>query len=127
MKYGIINLSVVPIRAQASDKSEMITQGLFGELILVLETHKSWIKVKILDDSYEGWMDCKQFSPLLEKDFILYQKANRYFSGEYITFAFNKSKIPLTLPLGVQLPLYQNNQFQIGEKYQIETEIITGV
>ncbi|APD08224.1 dipeptidyl-peptidase [Flavobacteriaceae bacterium UJ101] len=127
MTHGIINLSVVPIRAEASDKAEMVTQGLFGDLITVLEVQKPWVKVKILDDSYEGWMDYKQFFPLLEEDFVRYQKNKKYFLGEYITFAFNENRVPITLPLGVQLPFYQNNEFQLGEKYQIEADIISDI
>lgn len=127
MTHGIINLSVVPIRAEASDRAEMVTQGLFGDLFVVLEMHKPWVKVKMLDDAYEGWLDHKQFLPLLEEEFIHYQKEQRYFLSEYITFAFDENEIPITLPLSVQLPFYQKNEFQIGKRYQIETEVINGV
>ena len=37
MKYGIIDLSVVPGRADSSDVSEMTTQLLFGDVFSVLE------------------------------------------------------------------------------------------
>ncbi|MFV0531168.1 MAG: NlpC/P60 family protein [Flavobacteriales bacterium] len=127
MTHGIINLSVVPIRSEASDKAEMVTQGLFGELFIILEIHKPWIRVKMFDDSYEGWLDYKQFLPLSEEDFIQYKQSSNYFLKEYITFAFNKNKIPVTLPLGVRLPFYKNNQFQLGEIYQIEAEIISEI
>ncbi len=126
MTHGIVNLSVVPIRAEASDKAEMITQGLFGDLVILLEVQKPWVKVQFLDDSYEGWMDHKQFLPLSEEEFLRYQKAEKHFLSEYITFAFNEAEVPFTLPISVQLPFYQANQFQLGETYQIEAEVITG-
>ncbi len=126
MTHGIVNLSVVPIRAEASDKAEMITQGLFGDLLILLEVQKLWVKVQFLDDSYEGWMDYKQFLPLSEEEFLRYQKVEKHFLSEYITFAFNESEVPLTLPISVQLPFYKANQFQLGETYQIEAEVITG-
>ncbi len=34
MKYGISELSIVPIRKEPADSSEMINQILFGEPIL---------------------------------------------------------------------------------------------
>lgn len=126
MTHGIVNLSVIPIRAEASDKAEMITQGLFGDLFSILEIQKPWVKIKFLDDSYEGWLDYKQFLPLSEKEFLNYQKAQKHFLSEYITFAFNEEQIPITLPIGVQLPFYQANQFTLGEHYQIEAETTIG-
>ncbi len=58
--YGICAISVVPLRAEASDKSEMISQLLYGESFLVLESTEKWTKIKCLYDEYEAWVDTKQ-------------------------------------------------------------------
>ena len=58
MQYGISELSIIPIRSEASDKSEMISQILFGEHFKVLETRKKWSRIRLAHDSYEGWI-CK--------------------------------------------------------------------
>lgn len=60
IEYGICNLSVVPLRAEASDKSEMISQLLYGETFLVLENAGKWTKIKCIWDDYEAWVDTKQ-------------------------------------------------------------------
>ncbi len=60
IEYGICILSVVPIRAEASDKSEMISQLLYGETFSVLEKQDKWTKIKCTWDEYEGWADTKQ-------------------------------------------------------------------
>lgn len=60
IEYGICSLSVVPLRAEASDKSEMISQLLFGESFSVIEKQDKWIKVKCMWDQYEAWVDAKQ-------------------------------------------------------------------
>jgi cell wall-associated NlpC family hydrolase len=60
IEYGICTLSVVPLRAEASDKSEMISQLLFGECFSVLEKQEKWIKIRGTWDEYEGWIDPKQ-------------------------------------------------------------------
>ena len=35
--FGICNLSIVPVRAAASDESEIVTQLLFGDFVKILE------------------------------------------------------------------------------------------
>lgn len=69
MKYGICHLSVVPCRAEASDKSEQVTQLLFGELIKVYEKRLSWYRIKHLNDGYECWIDEKQFIFIQQREF----------------------------------------------------------
>ena len=37
MSIGICNLSIVPVRISDSDKSEMITQLVYGDLFTIIE------------------------------------------------------------------------------------------
>ena len=37
MQFGICKLSIVPVRILNSDKSEMVTQLIYGEIFLILE------------------------------------------------------------------------------------------
>ena len=62
-------VSVAPIRKEASDASEMVSQLLFGEPIEVVEHGHPWIKIRTVLDGYEGYMDIKQVLPLTEKEF----------------------------------------------------------
>ena len=61
MDYGICNLSIVPVRAEASDSSEMVTQVLYGEHFKILEMRKKWSYIRTAFDKYEGWIDNKQY------------------------------------------------------------------
>lgn len=61
MQYGISFLSVVPLRAEASDRSEQISQVLYGTHFKVLEQRKKWSRIRLGIDKYEGWIDNKQF------------------------------------------------------------------
>ena len=63
-KIGICLLSIVPIRASNSDKSEMITQLLYGDLIEIIEIKDSWAKVKTIYDEYSGFIDIKQYKEI---------------------------------------------------------------
>ena len=48
------------MRAEPSDKSELISQILFGETFSIVESHEKWSKVKNTIDGYEGFIDNKQ-------------------------------------------------------------------
>jgi hypothetical protein len=59
-KYGICTLSVIPIRADASDRSEMTNQLLFGETFEVVDVIGEWLLIRGDSDGYEGFADKKQ-------------------------------------------------------------------
>ena len=48
MKFGISTISIVPVRSEPNDRSEMTTQLLFGEHYKVLESQKNGVKFKLL-------------------------------------------------------------------------------
>ena len=62
-------VSNAPIRKEASDASEMVSQLLFGEPIEVVDHGQPWIKIRTVLDGYEGYMDIKQVLPLTDKEF----------------------------------------------------------
>ncbi len=113
-KVGRINLSVVPGRAEPSDKAELTTELLFGEKYEVLEEQGKWILIKCLHDSYECWIDKKQHS-IDEGNFsgsirtpYLYNIARSESGVEYV-LAF-ASEIPNTWQCSSLLPLENQNQ-----------------
>jgi len=62
-------LSVIPLRAEQKDQSEIVSQLLFGEVATVLERDEQWIKIAVHHDSYEGWVDRKQVVEIEEGTF----------------------------------------------------------
>jgi hypothetical protein len=69
MKFGISNLSIVPLRAEPNEKSEMCTHVLFGEHYLLLEENVKWCKVRLAFDQYEGWIDKKMITEISAEEF----------------------------------------------------------
>lgn len=69
MTHGCCHLSLVPVRESLSDKSEMVTQLLFGEVFEILEIKPKWLRIKIAYDNYEGWIDSKQYVGISVDDF----------------------------------------------------------
>ena len=61
MSYGIADLSIVPMRSEKSERSEMVSQILFGEVFEILEVDEKWVYVRMLHDRYEGWIDRKMY------------------------------------------------------------------
>jgi hypothetical protein len=66
MQKGICNLSVVPVRRIPSDKSEMVSQLLYGEIFTITDTLEGWLLINNDFDNYEGWIDKKQIRILSE-------------------------------------------------------------
>ena len=69
MKYAVCNLSVIPIRKSASEKSEMISQLLFGEYCRILDEINDWVHIQTSFDGYEGWCSRNQLDKVDEKAF----------------------------------------------------------
>ena len=60
---GYIHLSAVPMRAEASDRSEMVNQLLAGDTVEIVEKQEKWSLVQADYDGYRGWVDNKQYTP----------------------------------------------------------------
>ena len=67
MQYGICNLSIVPLRLESDDTSEMVSQVLYGDTFKILEQRKKWSRIRLAFDKYEGWIDNKQYFEILSK------------------------------------------------------------
>ena len=57
MEKHYCSVSVSPIRAEISEKSEMTSQILYGETCEILETEGLYSKIKMDFDGYEGWIN----------------------------------------------------------------------
>ena len=67
MNYGISGLSLIPVRKEPSERSEMVTQILYGEHFEILEQMVGWSHVKLAFDGYEGWIDEKMVTILNQR------------------------------------------------------------
>jgi hypothetical protein len=125
--YGICNLSIVPIRAEASDRSEMTSQMLFGEHFSIIEKQKKWSKIKLFFDDYEGYIDNNQFEEISEDLFYKLSTKEQIYSGEIIDFITSSTNELITIPLGSRLPFFNENKFSINtKKFEFEGDILTG-
>jgi len=63
---SITYLPLVPVRAFPSERAEMVTQMLFGELCRVMDTHGNWSRVELEADGYSGWVDSRMIDAVAE-------------------------------------------------------------
>ena len=124
--YGICNLSIVPLRAEDSDKSEMISQLLFGEHFTIIDKQKNWSKIKLAFDDYEGFIDNKQYVEIPEETYYNLNNNSAFYSGEIIDFITNTKNELTTIPLGSNLPFYNENKLQINStSYLYEGSVLS--
>lgn len=60
-EYGYCRLSLVPVRGEASERAEMVTQLLFGDLyqVLAYNASREWLHIQLAADGYQGWINHK--------------------------------------------------------------------
>ena len=113
---GICRLSVVPVRAEGSDASEMITQLLFGdhyEVLAVSEGFK-WIKIRICFDGYEGWIDSKQYHHITDDYFDQINNSDYKICTDLTaSILYHKTLLPVTI--GAIIPISTNEIFEVEE------------
>lgn len=100
--FGFIHLAVVPLRAEASDSSEMVSQLLFGEALEVLQRLEKWSLVRNAADCYEGWLDNKQYRPLSYEEYAVVVSWPYRASAPLTPVLFNS--VRLNIPMGSPLP-----------------------
>ncbi|MCO4294180.1 C40 family peptidase [Solitalea sp. MAHUQ-68] len=116
--FGICNLSVIPVRAEASDKSEIVSQLLFGETVEVLEQRDNWTRVKVLYDDYEGWISTKQFFGLDKEELNEINNRQSFVCTSPFNFLTNALGHSHYLSPGSTLPLFRGDSVFLGdEKY----------
>lgn len=98
MKTHTTSLNIIPLRAEPSHRSEQVTQVLFGEPLLLLETEGEFAKVQMTDTGYEGWVQSIQ---LVEREDVA-EDAESYIVGlepVFVSDGAKKSPLYHTTPI----------------------------
>jgi len=116
--YGVCHLSVVPMRMEPSDKAEIGSQLLFGEVFTA--TKKSddnkWIYIETLFDEYLGWIDFKQFKEVSKEYFDTYKNNPSPLSKGLMGLIKGEKKF-FPVMMGSTLPLFKNNIVRLDDEY----------
>lgn len=116
-------MSLAAIRAQPSDKSEMISQLLFGETVFISGHKDGWRQVVCTWDETSGWVDAKQLIPITPSEYEACQ-AHPSFSLSLVEGLMASDHfIPLTM--GATLPQYDGLRCRLGDhSYQFSGPVV---
>lgn len=101
--FGICNLAIIPLRAEANDRSEIVSQVLFGEHFQVLETHKQWAKIQLQYDNYQGWIDSKQYQPISKEQYDQLSQDAIILNSDLVEYVTTPNNLLMPIPLGASL------------------------
>ena len=87
--FAFCFLSISPVRAEAKDESEIVTQLLFGEPVKVIELYENWVQIASSIDGYTGYMDPKQLLALSKYEFEDWMVNYTYLTEPYATVKTN--------------------------------------
>ncbi len=112
--FGICNLAIIPLRAEPSDRSEIVSQVLFGEHFEVLEELKQWRRIRLHYDNYEGWVDAKQFQIISETAYETLSKETIVLNADLIDYISAPNNTLLPIPLGASLSFLNHSDINIA-------------
>ncbi len=126
MNQGICLLSVVPMRSMPDDKSEMISQLLFGDWVHILEKRDKWLFVQNHSDRYQGWVSSGQLSPLENETFNELQDQPQWVSNDLVQILENKTQnFSFIVTAGSSFYNCKDKEFELcGDTWQYHGEII---
>ncbi|RVU02673.1 hydrolase Nlp/P60 [Mucilaginibacter limnophilus] len=123
MEYGICNLAVVPLRAEGNERSEQVSQVLFGETFEIVEWQENWVKIITTYDDYTGWIARLQFEIITAADYQEILISNIILTSSAVSWVFRKTDMGLLyLPFGSSLPLVDGNECRVGNQTYIISE-----
>ncbi|MFM2039912.1 MAG: hypothetical protein RLZZ493_501 [Bacteroidota bacterium] len=110
--FAYCSVAISPMRKEAADASEMVSQMLFGEPVEVIKIKDNWIQIRSYSDNYEGWVDEKHLRFLREKEFF------RWLDGLTTEHQFERllkgETGPMKIVRGSFVPSITSHSFVIG-------------
>jgi len=64
-KYFTNNYTVINLHKKPSKKSEIVTQMIYGDSFSISKKSRKWLKIKIKEDNYKGYIKNKKYSNFL--------------------------------------------------------------
>jgi len=116
------NYSTINLYKKTSLKSEIVTQIVYGESFTIINKSSYWVKIKVKEDGYIGFIKAKKFSSYLEPTHkVSVLSANIYRNSN---FKNKTGKLPYSSKIKVEKIIKKFAKFQ--NKW-IETKNIKSV
>lgn len=118
MNYGISGLSIIPVRREPSELSEMITQILYGEHFIVNEVMLGWAHIILAYDGTDGWVDMKMITPLAEKTYQKIDHAPYAVTTDIFNIVPVNAEQTMMIVAGSTLPCWRPNLKEFTLQYK---------
>ncbi|HEX5171269.1 MAG TPA: C40 family peptidase [Cyclobacteriaceae bacterium] len=121
--YGVCRLSLVPVRREPSDKSEQVTQLLFGDHYEVIEASRDgkWLQLRTNFDGYTGWVDRRQHHQVSKEYFLYCNKAEFKITIDLTSSILYHKNRQLIL-MGSVIPISSSELFKMEEQFAFNGE-----
>ena len=118
-KYFTNNQSIINLYKKPSYESEVVTQIIFGESFSIIKKNRNWLKIKIKEDGYCGYLKNSKFSDFLKASHkIDVLKANVYkFSNK------NKKIYELTFGSKIKILDIKNNFYKFSKGWILKKNV----
>lgn len=121
--YAICRVSIAPLRSEASDRAEIVSQLLFGDHVQILESTEKWYWVQNAFDDYRGWVDVKQLTLVDEAEYLARNDTDYLVPTAVANAVKGDDDSFYYLAAGSSLPQYRSGVCSIGkEHYQLNFE-----
>lgn len=124
--FGICNLAIIPLRIEPSDRSEIVSQVLFGEHFEILEQLKQWSRIRMQYDDYEGWVDAKQYQLISESSYNQLSEDAIILNADLVDYITASNNLLIPIPLGASLSFLNHNDINTSN-FEFEGTKISGI
>ena len=102
VKYFTNTFSTINLYKKPSIKSEVVTQMIYGESFSISQKKNKWLKIKIKEDNYSGYVKRRKFISYLKPT----HKVSSLFANIYKKPNFKNKigKLPYVSKIKVALP-----------------------
>lgn len=112
--YYFASEAFIPIRAAAAESSEMVSQLLFGDIVIGKEVQENWLFIQNIQDGYEGWVTMYMLTQMSQTEYENIQAWQ--FVYDTNTVLRLQDGTEMRLPLGAKIPVQKELSFHIGNK-----------
>jgi cell wall-associated NlpC family hydrolase len=107
MKYAVCCVPVSAMRREPSHKSEMVSQQLFGERSVIIDsTEIGWVKIELKYDGHQGWCQASHLSEIEEEQYTSTDKA---LTASWVN-EIDYNGHPMNVPMCSSLSAFQNGK-----------------
>jgi hypothetical protein len=124
--FGICNLSSIPLRIEPNDRSEIVSQVLFGEHFEILQKENQWSKINLHYDNYEGWIDTKQYQIISKENYDTLCNEAIILNSDLVEYISAPNNILIPITLGASLSFLNHSDINV-ENYEFEGLKASGI